>query len=111
MRKVITLFLLMIHFETFADIAKIKECAGGNPSDSAEECRFSTNDQNIKLCCDSKGAAFCGPSQCVCAKGENKIDRLQKNPELDMCYSGMAQEHYFRTKDVKAAKDAKAKSK
>ena len=109
--KVLFFLVLMIQFQAYGQIDHIKTCAGDTPTEFVDECLFPNDDQKIVTCCDTKGAVFCGPSQCICAKGAAKIERLQVDAIRNLCESKAAQEHHYKIREARELAAAKAQRK
>lgn len=99
--KVFAIFVFLIQFEAYAQIDHIKTCAGDTPTEFVDECLFPNDDQKIVTCCDTKGAVFCGPSQCICAKGAAKVERLQADALRNLCESKAAQDHHYKMREAR----------
>lgn len=109
MTKVLFFIGLMIHFEAFAQVDNIKACGSGSPMEFVDECLFPNEDAKIVSCCDSRGAVICGPAQCICARGDAKIARMQKDSSVNLCESAVAQDLHYRIREAREIAASKSK--
>ncbi|NCN42297.1 hypothetical protein GW916_13720, partial [bacterium] len=77
--------LLLIFGASLNTYADNFQCDSKDPRTRANECLIPKTNSEIRTCCDTQGAAFCGEGGCACYRRSAATFRIAQGSGLNYC--------------------------